>query len=145
MAKSITINLDHTYTSKGRTLSVAEALAWVEKVTSEVDEETGEETGPAYDAGDLIVYAVNRMRALHKDGKRYRSGKLAARLYAPRLDHVEHAPKPLVQAVEAIDAAEEKLRPPERKLRASKDDAKPAAASIAAKPATAARKAMRKA
>lgn len=109
MAKSISISLDHTFTSKGRATTVAEALAWVEKNTGDTDEETGEETGPAYDPGDLIVYAVNRMRALHKDGKRYRAGKLASRLYAPRLDHVERAPRPLVQAVEAIDAAEEKL------------------------------------
>jgi hypothetical protein len=134
MPKTITISLDHTYTSKGRTMTVAEALAWVEKTTSEVDEETGEETGPAYEPGDLICYAVNRMRALHKDGKRYRSGKLATHLYAPRLENVEKAPKPLVQAVEVIDAAEEKLRPPEPKPRASK-----AGASIVAKPRTAAR------
>jgi hypothetical protein len=109
MPKSISISLDHAYTSQGRTMTVGEALVWVIKNTNESDEEAGEEGGSAYDPGDLIVYAVNRMRALHKDGKRFRSGKLASRLYAPRLSKVEHAPRPLVQAVEAIDATEAKL------------------------------------
>ena len=119
MAKSISISTAHGYISKGETETVAKALAWVEKHMSDEDEETGETTGPAYTPGDLIVYAVRRLRALHKDGKRHAAGKLARRLYAPRLDNVEKAPKALAALVTSVHEAGEKLAPkkPTRKAK----------------------------
>lgn len=54
-------------------------------------------------------YAVRRKLALHKDTKRHAAGKLASRLYAPRVDMVEKVPRALVAAVESIDAVAEKL------------------------------------
>lgn len=107
MAKSITINTGHEY--KGET--VAEALAWVEKNTGGEDEE-GNDTGPAYSPADLIIYGVRRLRALHKDGKRHASGKLASTLYAPRLDALtKDAPRKLATLVETIHQVGEKLAP----------------------------------
>lgn len=114
MAKTISINTEHVYTSRGETETVAEALAWVNKYMTE-ETEDGEGERPSYTPADLIVYAVRRLRALHKDGKRAASGKLASRLYAPRLDLVNtekvKIPAALKAAVESIDAAEAKLNP----------------------------------
>lgn len=112
MAKTISINTEHVYTSRGESETVAEALEWVNKHMTE-ETEVGER--PSYTPADLIVYAVRRLRALHKDGKRVASGKLASRLYAPRLDLVNtekvKIPAALKAAVESIDAAEAKLNP----------------------------------
>lgn len=110
MAKHISINLDHAFTSRGESETVKEALAWVEKHVTSEDEEG--ESIPAFTPGDLLVYAVRRLRALHKDAKRYDAGRLASRLYAPRLDNVEHAPKALTVAVASIDAVSERLAKP---------------------------------
>jgi hypothetical protein len=108
MAK-FTIDTTHKFTTgRGETETVAEALAWAMKHLNGEDEETGEET-VAYTPADLIVYAVRRLRALNKDGKRHASGKLASRLYAPRLDNVEKAPRGVVEAVATLDAIQEKL------------------------------------
>lgn len=109
MAKSITINTSHEFTTgRGETETVADALAWVEKYMSGEDED-GESTGPAYTPADLIVYAVRRLRALHKDNKRHEKGVLASRLYAPRIDMVEKAPRGVVEAVATLDAIQDKL------------------------------------
>jgi hypothetical protein len=111
MAKTITINVEHAFQSRGDKETVREALAWLEKNMSGEDEETGEEAGPAYEPGDLIVYAVRRLRALHRDGRRHKAGKLAAHLYAPRLDNVQRAPKKLAALVETVHEVGEKLAP----------------------------------
>lgn len=110
MAKSISISLAHVYTSRGEQESVEDALRWLDKNMSSTDEETGEET-IAYTPADLIVYAVRRLRALHKDGKRHGAGKLASRFYGPRVDKLEKVPAVLARAVEAVDEASDKLHP----------------------------------
>jgi hypothetical protein len=129
MAKSITIQSSHTFTTgRGETETVEQALAWVEKHMGGEDED-GESTGPSYTPADLIVYAVRRLRALHKDGKRFASGKLAARLYAPRLAEGMTVPKKLVEAVGSIDEVQEKLdeaTKPAPKKETKKPAAKPA-------------------
>lgn len=115
MSKTITIRTDHEYESKGRKTTVQEALDWIEKHTSDVDEETGEDSGPAYTPGDLICYAVNRMKALHKDGKRYKKGILAERRYAPRVDQVENKPRKLAALVEEVHATAPAKPKPEKR------------------------------
>ena len=56
-------------------------------------------------------YAVRRKMALRKDSKRHKAGKLAGRLYAPRLDNVARAPRNLAAIVQTIHEAGEKLSP----------------------------------
>lgn len=56
-----------------------------------------------------LDYAARRKMALAKDRTRYEKGKLATRLYRPRVENVEKVPKPLAQAVETIERAAEKL------------------------------------
>jgi hypothetical protein len=133
MPKNIEINPSHKFTSgRGETETVAEALAWVEKHMSGED---GESDGPAYTPGDLIVYAVRRLRALHKDGKRHASGKLATRLYAPRIDALKEGtkvPKLLVEAVANLDTVQAALHPEPKAP--SKGPAKPKPTPKAAKP-----------
>ena len=105
MAKTISIDPSHVYTSRGDSMTVREALAWV------ADNMTDEEGAATYSPADLIVYGVRRLMALHKDGKRYGAGKLASRFYAPRLDNLSdkvRAPKPLVTAVAVIHEVAER-------------------------------------
>jgi hypothetical protein len=119
MAKTISIDLSHVFTSgRGEEESVKDALRWLADHMSETDEESGEETIP-FTPADLIVYAVRRLRALHKDNKRYGSGKLANRYYAPRLDNVKDGTKvarKLAQGVTLVhEAAERPAKAPARK------------------------------
>lgn len=94
--------------------SVRAALKWVEDHAGE-DEEGNVEVP---DVEWVIIYAVRRMVALHKDEKRYDSGKLAERRYAPRIDNVEKAPRKLHIAVEEVHSTQEKK--PEAKPKAPK-------------------------
>lgn len=113
MAKTLSIDLNHTFTSgRGESETVKDALHWINANMSTENEETGEETIP-FTPADLIVYAVRRLRALHKDGKRYSAGKLATRYYAPRLDNVKDGAKvarKLVQGVTLVHEAAEPTR-----------------------------------
>lgn len=141
MSKTITIQTAHQFKSgRGETETVAEALEWIEKHMSTTDEETGEES-ISYTPADLIVYAVRRLRALHKDNKRHDAGKLATRLYAPRLDMIDpekaSVPKALREAVESIDAVQEKLHPTPKAEPKAKKEPKAKAAKIAKAPAKA--------
>jgi hypothetical protein len=56
-------------------------------------------------------YAVRRKVALHKDAKRHAAGKLASRLYAPRLDNIAKAPGKLATLVSNVHEVAEKLAP----------------------------------
>jgi hypothetical protein len=139
MAKSISINLDHTFTSgRGEEETVRDALKWLEANMSTEDEDTGETLVP-FTPADLVVYAVRRLRALHKDGKRYDAGKLATRYYAPRLDNLSdkvRPPRKLVGAVETIHEVANGDKP-----KATPKPAAPAKAAPKAAPAKAAPKA----
>jgi hypothetical protein len=87
MAKNLSIPTSHTFTTgRGETETVEHALAWLAS--------KGYELTP----GDLLVYAVRRLRALSKDNARIGKGVLASRLYSPRLVG-EKVPKALVAAV----------------------------------------------
>jgi hypothetical protein len=120
MAK-LSIDTSHVFTSgRGETETVAAALAWASKHAPELE--------PA----DLIVYAVRRLRALSKDNARVDSGKLASRLYSPRLDNVTKVPRALVAAVESIGALAERLHPEPAPV--AKPAAKPVR-KVASKPA----------
>jgi Na+-transporting methylmalonyl-CoA/oxaloacetate decarboxylase gamma subunit len=144
MAK-LSIDTSHVFTSgRGEKETVAQALAWASKHAPELE--------PA----DLIVYAVRRLRALHKDVARVEKGVLASRLYSPRIDMLDKAPKGLVAAVESIGAVAERLHPepapaakpkPRPMARSGKDETGKLApaGSIAAKRGAAARRAARKA
>lgn len=113
--KPLTIPLDHTFTSgRGETETVAAALAWLVANMPESD----------YTPGDLIVYAVRRLRALHSDGKRHASGALAERLYKPRLDNVEKAPRGVVEAVKALGEVQAAMAKVAEKGKAVKKAAK---------------------
>jgi hypothetical protein len=130
MAKSISISVEHEFVSgRGESETVREALAWLNSHMASEDEETGETTVP-FTPGDLIVYAVRRLRALHKDGKRYASGKIASRLYATRLDNVSDkvkVSKKLAGAVETIhEVAAANGKPAPKKETKKAPAAKPA-------------------
>ncbi len=106
--KTIIIDPKHIFTSgRGESESVADALKWYEENMA------SEEGGALYSPADLIVYAVRRLRALHKDQARCARGKLASRLYSPRLDPVkdENIPKALTAAVDSIEAVKVALAP----------------------------------
>lgn len=124
-SKNISISLDHTFESgRGETETVREALTWIAEHMSD------EEGNVPFTPADLIVYGVRRLRALHKDGKRYGSGKLAARLYSPRLDNLSdkvRPPKKLAAAVETIhEVASEAHKPaPKKAPRKSATPVKP--------------------
>jgi len=82
MAK-LSVDTTHEYEYRDGTMTVAQALKWVEDHATSEDEETGEVS--TYTPGDLICYGVRRMMALHKDGARFAKGKAPARIYTPRV------------------------------------------------------------
>lgn len=115
MAKTISIDLSHEFVSgRGESETVKDALAWY---ASHMADEDG---NVPMTAGDLLVYAVRRLRALHKDGNRHAAGKLASRFYAPRLDNLStkvKVPKALAGAVETIHSVGEKTSAPVKPAR----------------------------
>lgn len=114
MSKTVTIRTDHEYESKGKKITVGEALEWVEKHMVDESEDGEGEGTPKYSPGDLICYAVNRMKALHKDQRRYDKGVLAERRYAPRIDNVENKPRKLAGLVEEVHATAPAKPKPEK-------------------------------
>jgi hypothetical protein len=86
---SKTLNLNHTWESpRGRSMTVAKALAWAEAHTGSEDEETGEVTN-VYGAEDLICYAVSRMMTLGMDRRRRDSGHAPRTVYVADTGQVE--------------------------------------------------------
>jgi hypothetical protein len=105
MAAKLSIDTAETYESRAGTVSVAQALAWVESHASE-DEDTGETN--ALSPGQLICYAVRRMQALAKDGRRFNAGKAPSRIYTPRVD-VDGAARNAAEVKAGAEAAFAKL------------------------------------
>ncbi len=56
-----------------------------------------------------VDYACRRKQALAKDATRHDKGRLPTRFYSVRLDAVKTVPKPLAQAVAAVERVAEKF------------------------------------
>jgi hypothetical protein len=136
-AKSVTIPLDHVYTSRAGEITVAQALAWVEKHATSEDEDGNVST---YTPGDLICYAVRRMMALASDNRRVARKVAPARIYTPRTevdgaaknaDAVKAAAREMFAKALHISAAAP--APKARKIAKAPKAAKPAPAKVADK------------
>jgi outer membrane biosynthesis protein TonB len=107
--KTFELQLDEEYPFKKplhgtSPTTVREALKWIEGHSTEGED--GEVEVPSVEY--LLIYAVRRMVALHKDQKRHDSGKLADRRYAPRVDQLERKPPKLAALVEGVHSTQEK-------------------------------------